>query len=81
MESIPSGLKGSSNSLAASGAPRAADGGCFAGVLCQEAEAEVMGGRLLQSLHGALRCRLIAAVMSLEGSAVSARGRGRIGVD
>ena len=40
--SIPSGLKGSFNSLAAGRASRAADGGCFLGVLCQETVAGVM---------------------------------------
>ena len=43
MASVPSGLKGSFDSLAAGRAPRAADGGCFLGMLCQETEAGVMG--------------------------------------
>ena len=43
MESVPSGLKGSSYSLAADRAAKAVDGGCFLGVLCRETEAGVMG--------------------------------------
>ena len=42
-ESVPSGLKGSSNSLAAGGALRTVDVGCSLGMLHWVTEAEVMG--------------------------------------
>ena len=43
MGTIPTGLKASSDSSAPGRGPRATDGGCFLGVLCQETEAGVMG--------------------------------------
>ena len=79
MESVPSGLKGSSNSLAAGRAPRAADGCCFLGVLCREAQ--VMGEACCNYSMAPVNCRLIAAVMSPEDSAVSAGRGGRICVE
>ena len=79
-ESIPSGLKGSSNSLAAGGASRATDGGCFLGMPCQETEAGLMGEVCYSHSMVPMSGRLIAAVMSSEGSAVSPGG-GRMSVE
>ena len=80
MESIPSGLKGSSDSLAAERAPRPAEGGCLTGMLCWETEAGVMGEACCSHSMAPMSCRLIAAVMSPDGSAVFAGG-GRTGVE
>ena len=74
MESFPSGLKGSSDSLAAGRASRPAVGGCFLGVLHQETEAGVMGEACCSHSMVPVSCRLIAAVILLNGSAVFAGG-------
>ena len=78
--SVPSGLKGSSDSSAAGRAPRAAEGGCLIGVLCWETEAGVMGEACCSHPMAPKSCRLIAAVMSLDSSAVFAGG-GRTGLE
>ena len=80
MEYTPSGQRGSSNSSATGRVPRAAEGGCFLGVLCWETEAGMMGEVCCSHFMVPMSCRLIAAVMSPESSAVSAEG-GRTGVD
>ena len=79
-ESVPAGLKGSSDSLAAGRAPRTADGGYFPGMLCRETEAWVTGEACCSHSMVPMSCRLIAAVVLPEGSAMSAGG-GRTGVE
>ena len=79
--SIPLGQRGSSGSSTASGAPKAADGGCCLGVLCWEMEAGVREVACCNHSMVLMRCRLIVVVASSEGSVVSAGGEGRTGIE
>ena len=71
MESVPSGLRGYSDSPAAVS-------GCFPGVLCWEAEAEVMREASFSCFMTPMNYRIITAVMLLEGPAVMLEGVGLV---
>ena len=79
--SIPLGLKGSFDPSAAGRAPKAADGGCFLGMLCWETDAGAMEDACCNHSIAPLSCSLIAAVASPEGSVVSVGGGGRTGIE
>ena len=79
--SAPLDLKGSSDSLAAGGAPKTVDGGYFLGVLHWEMEAGAIEEACCNCSMTPMNCRLIVAVVSPEDSVVSARGGGMTGVE
>ena len=73
VESIPSGLRGSSVSLVRGRAPRAANGGSLLGILHWQTGAEAAGEPHCSHSKAPWSCRLMAVVMSMGGSKVSAR--------